>query len=309
MKKLFVQNEDGSMEQVSAVAFGENFKSISKTSVENAIQKYIECCTSNKCEKNQKSEKLYFDKILTYLKAKKVFFIDEVTREHIDQFESILLKKIKVSSVNRRFNTFKNFFVKCKEWKMILENPCEGKKKRREEKNRRKAWSKEDFSKFIRLCSGIRKKILLFLWITGCRPMEVKNLKWTDVNYDSMEITLRCGKSYNGGQSVVRKFPMTPEIDRLLHSMKIDSQYVFSENRQRLNNDTLYQYCKKRLKALGLENHTPYGIRHGFGTRLARKGVSAFYIAELMGHSKLETTKEYVESEKKQLIDIVSRAI
>lgn len=305
MKKLFVQNDDGTFEQISAVAFGDNFKSITKTSVENAVKKYLKTCTSNKCEKNQKSEKLYFNKLQDFLTSNNVFYIDQVTREHIDQFESILLKKTKSSSVNRRFNTFKNFFRKCLEWKMILENPCEGKKKRREETNQRRPWTKEIFNKFIEQCEGNHKNIFTFLWMTGCRPMELKNLKWSDIDYDEMSIKFKCGKN----AQVTRTFPITKEIDKFLHSIKMDSNFVFTENKKQVNNDSLYHYCKNRLNALGLKNYTVYGIRHGFGTRLAQKGVSAFYIAELMGHSKLETTKKYVHSEKKQLIEIVSQAI
>lgn len=62
------------------------------------------------------------------------------------------------------------------------------------------------------------------------------------------------------------------------------------------------------MDRLGLTGFTVYGIRHGFGTKLARRGVSAFYIAELMGHTKLETTRRYVHSEKKLLIQILNKA-
>ena len=135
--------------------------------------------------------------------------------------------------------------------------------------------------------------------MTGCRPIEAKNLKWTDIDYDKKAITVRCGKN----AEISRHFPLTEELDIFLHNLKFDSNFVFSKNKKQINNDSLYQYCKKRLVSLGLNEYTVYGIRHGFGTKLALAGVSSFYIAELMGHRKLETTRIYVHAVNNQLID------
>lgn len=302
-KKLFIQHNNGKYEEIDGFLALNSLKEIKKTPISEAINKYIENCTSNKCKKNQNSEKLYFDKLSIFANMHGLKFIDEFSSKYVDQFESILLKKMKVSSVNRRFNTFKNFFAKCLEWELIYKNPCEGKKKRREEKNHRSAWTHDIFKMFIKECSGNHKNIFTFLWLTGCRPMELKNLKWTDIDYDEKNITLRCGKNSN----VSRKFPLTKELDKFLHKIKMDSVYVFTENKKQVNNDALYHYCKKRLKPLGLNKYTVYGIRHGFGTKLAKQGISAFYIAQLMGHSKIDTTRQYIQDDKNQLISILSK--
>ncbi len=296
---------DGKYVPLAGFISGGSFKEIIKTTYQDAFDKYIEMCTSNKCTKNQASEALYFRKMAEFFNEKNIHFISEVTREHIDQLEILFSKSMKPSSVNRRFKTIKHFFNKCDDWKIILENPCKKRSRLKEEDNPRIAWNKEIFNKFINECDGIYKNIFTFMWITGCRQSELLNLKWTDINYDDQTIKLKCGKNSN----VARNFPMTPELDVFLHNLKIDSIYVFSENKAQPNTNNLYQYAKHRLNKLGLNNYTPYGLRHGFGTRLANAGVSAFYIAELMGHSKLDTTQKYVHSEKKLLIDIVSKAI
>lgn len=232
-----------------------------------------------------------------------IHYANEITPLLIQEFEASLLRVTKVSSVNRRFNTFKHFFVKCIEWKFIHENPCQGMKKRREEDNPYLPWTPDLFERFIKTTSGVRRKVFWFLWLTGCRPVEAKNLKWTDINYDELELTLRCGKN----AKVSRKFPITNEIAKLLHSIKLDSLYVFSENKLQISNDTLYQYCMNRLKAIGEAKYTVYGIRHAFGTRLSEEGVNAFDIAELMGHSKMETTRRYVHTNKKNLLKILDK--
>lgn len=290
-------------EELSAFAVGANIKPIRKVKLSAAIKVYVENCTSNKCPKNQHSEKLYFTKLYAFLGSRGVTYADEITPLHIQEFEAALLKKIKVSSVNRRFNTFKHFFVKCLEWKFINENPCHGMKKRREEYNPYLPWTLDLFERFIKETSGIRTKIFWFLWLTGCRPVEAKNLKWTDINYDELELTLRCGKN----AKVSRKFPITNQISKLLHSIKLDSLHVFSDNKKQISNDNLYQYCMNRLKALGEAKYTVYGLRHSFGTRLSQEGANAFDIAELMGHSKMETTRRYVHTNKKNLLKILDK--
>lgn len=304
LRKLFIQKDDGTFEELAAVIADRDLKTIKKTTIKRAIDKYVSNCTANKCIKNQSNERLYFGIFLNFLTEKELTYIDEVTREHIDQFEALLLRSMKASSVNRRFCAIRNFFNKCVDWQMLVESPCSGYRKRKIEQNPFKPWPPELMDRFLLMSGGIWAKIFEFLWLTGCRPMELKNLRWTDIDFDNQTIKFRCGKN----AQVSRLFPITKAIDKFLHGLKMSGPYVFADNKRQLNNDNLYHYCKKRMDKLGLTGFTVYGIRHGFGTRLARQGVSAFYIAELMGHSDLKTTRGYVHSDKKLLIQILNKA-
>lgn len=304
MRKLFIKNDDGTYEELAAIIADRDLKTIKKTLIKKAIDKYIQNCTANKCIKNQSNERLYFGIFNTFLIDKGLINIDDVGREHIDQFEMLLLKRMKASSVNRRFCAIKNFFNKCIEWNFLVESPCSGFKKRKIEQNPFKPWTPEMMARFLSLCDGLWKDVFTFLWLVGCRPMELKNLRWTDVNYDEQTLTLRCGKN----AQISRKFPITKQLDEFLHGLKMRGPYVFADNKKQINNDSLYHYCKKRMDKLGLTGFTVYGIRHGFGTKLAKQGISAFYIAELMGHADLKTTRGYVHSEKKMLIQILNKA-
>jgi integrase/recombinase XerD len=305
LRKLFIQRDDGTFEELAAIIADRDLKTIKKVPIKKAINKYLENCTANKCIKNQSNERLYFSILNNFLTGKGLVNIDDVTKEHIDQFESLLLKSMKASSVNRRFCAIKNFFNKCVEWGFLIESPCLLYRKRKVEQNPFKPWTPEIMARFILLTDGIWKKIFQFLWLTGCRPMELKNLRWSDIDYENQTIKFRCGKN----SQISRNFPITNDIDRFLHDLKMNGSFVFAApDKKPINNDSLYHYCKKRMVKLGLIGFTVYGIRHGFGTRLARQGVSAFYIAELMGHSDLKTTRGYVHSDKKLLIQILNNA-
>lgn len=305
MKKLYVKNDDGTFEEVAAIVAGREFSTILHTKIGDAVSKYIKNCRAQKCIKNQSTEKLYFKIFKDFLSEFKIVHVDEVSRDHIDQFESFLLKKMRPNSVNRRFCAIKNFFSKCVEWKFILESPCRGLKKRKIEKNPYRPWSPELFEKFIAETSGQWKNVFNFLWLTGCRPMEAKNLRWVDIDYNEQSLVFRCGKNAHFS----RKFPITKELDRFLHALKMNGPFVFADqNKKQINNDQLYHYAKKRLNRLGYKNFTVYGIRHGFGTKLSNQGVNAFVIAELMGHADLKTTRGYVHTDKKLLIEVLKKA-
>lgn len=304
LRKLFIQKDDGTYEELAAIIADRDLRAFVKTPIKTAIQKYIETCTSKKCPKNRSSEKLYFGILLQFLLDKKLTHIDQVEREHIDQYESLLLSRMEPASVNRRMSPVKTMFTKCMEWKIIFDNPCFGKKILKEQKNPFKPWSPELVRKFLSLTDGTWKKIFTFLWMTGARPMEVKNLRWSDVDYEDQQLTFRCGKNANNS----RKFDMTPELDEFLHSIKMNGPFVFSENSRQLNNDNLYQYCKHRMRKLGLHGYTVYGIRHGFATNLAKNGANAFELAQCMGHSSLDTTRRYVHVDKKSLIEKLKKA-
>jgi integrase len=304
LRKLFIQKDDGTYEELAAIIADRDLQAIKKTPLDKAIQEYIKNCTSQKHPNNQKSEKLYLKKFGAYLAERNVSTMDEVKRKHMDGFEAILMKKMKASSVNRRMCPIKQLFSKAFEWEMIYKNPCFGMKIQKEEKNPFRAWSPELVKKFLLLCSGLWKDIFTFLWYTGARPMEVKNLRWTDVDFEKGELTFKCGKN----AQVSRTFLMTDEVDKLLHSIKMQSPYVFADNKRQLSNDNLYQYCKKRMKKLGAIGYTVYGIRHGFATNLAKNGANAFEIAQCMGHTSLDTTRRYVHNDKKSLIEKIKKA-
>lgn len=295
--RLFVR-VNGKYKEVSALSIGQNVKPVLRINVITAVNKYLENCTSLKCKKNQYNEKLYFQIFIEFLKSNEISVMDDIKRIHLDEFELLLLKSMKVSSVIRRFNTFKNFFSKCIEWGFIHTNPSLGMKKRREENNPFLPWSREVFKEFIKSTIGQHKNLFLFLWLTGCRPAEANNLKWTDIHHDKKELVFRCGKN----AKISRDFPISKEISKLLHSMRIDSLHVFSFDKKLLSNQCLSHYCKKRLRRLGYEKYTVYGLRHAFGTRLAEAGVNAFDIAYLMGHKNIKTTQRYIHREKKRLI-------
>jgi integrase/recombinase XerD len=303
MLKLYVSDDGKTFTELSAVAVAPHLKPIKKTSVKDAILKYDQNCTSHKCIKNRSNERLYFKMFRDFAEGHGIINVDEVTAVLVEDFQSMLYDRMSGASVNRRFNTFKHFFRKCLEWKFIFENPAAGIKKKKEESKPFKPWPTEIVAQFLLLTTDVHTDLFYFLWLTGCRPMEAKNLMWTDIDHDAGEITFKCGKN----AKVTRKFPITDEISSLLHQMKMDSIYVFSKDKKQITNQLLYHYAKDRLKQFTRENYTVYGLRHTFGSRMSENGANAFEVAQLMGHTKIETTKRYIHTDQQRFKNFISK--
>lgn len=302
MLKLYGSYDGKNFIEMSALAIGVNLRPIEKKTVKEAIKQYDRLCTSHKCIKNRSNERLYFYMFREFLEGHGVVHIDEVAAIHVEDFQSLLADRMKGTSVNRRFNTFHHFFRKCLEWNYIFSNPAKGIVKKKDDSIPFKPWPIELFTQFLMLTTDVHSDLFYFLWLTGCRPMEAKNLTWTDIDHDGGEITFKCGKN----AKTLRTFPITDEISRLLHNMRIDSLHVFSKDKKQINNQLLYHYAKDRLKHITTGKYTVYGLRHTFGSRMSEEGANAFEIASLMGHTKIETTKRYIHTSADRLKKFVN---
>jgi integrase len=285
----------GKYKLLSALAVGPSLKPIQKVEISKACEKYIELCTSQKCANNQKTEKIYFKKFTEFMAVRDIHYMDEITTEVLIEFINHLSTKMKASSVNRRMESIKNFLRKCYEWN-ILTSKFEIKKKK-QKSNPHKVWPEHIFFEFLERVDEDHRNFFTFLWLTGARPIEAANLKWTDIDYEKNTLTLACGKN----AEVSRPFPITDKLSKLLHGISPKSHYVFMARGKLMNTGCLYVYVKDRLKHFTKEKLTMYGIRHTFGFRLNKEGANAFAIAALMGHSDLKTTRNYMHTSETDL--------
>lgn len=305
MKKalpLFVQ-VDKEFIPVSGFLQTDSLKVVKKTLISDAISKYLEIIASKKSEKSKKNEDTYFVEFLQYTQVKKIEYIDEISFEILDSYRSKLNSRMINSSVNRVFNSIKRFLRACYEWEYHQQNLSSKVKKIKEEKNPYDIWTEKQFLLIYNDLPYPWNNMLKFLWITGCRPIELVNLKWTEVDFDKLNMRLECGKNTN----FKRDFPITNEISKLLHQINLKSNHVFTFKNRPIKADNLYQAVKKRLRKHNLGHLSLYGLRHSFATRLAESGVNAFYIQELMGHSDIKTSAGYIKKEKNMLIDVLKK--
>lgn len=78
----------------------------------------------------------------------------------------------------------------------------------------------------------------------------------------------------------------------------------------RMTTDAIADVIAAITRAAGLDDHvTSHVLRHTFGTEMTRGGVDVVAVAELMGHSSLETTRMYTrpsEADMQRAVDMLA---
>jgi integrase len=176
---------------------------------------------------------------------------------------------------------------------LLTDNPLKG-MKRPKPSPRQRAMTEEEFELLYQHAGGPFRDFLLALHGTGARPIELRQLKWTQVHED--RLILEKGKtSKKTGKA--RIIFLTPQVREMFQRLDHSSPYVFLNVRGKPWTMNAVRLQVARLKkALRLPSDIcAYLCRHGFGTRAIMNGVNPAVVAELMGHSSLEmVSKVYV---------------
>jgi integrase len=142
------------------------------------------------------------------------------------------------------------------------------------------------------------RQVLVFLRLTGCRPGELRNLEWSDIDLEANELVIRRHKTSRKVHKP-RRVPIHPAVLKLLIFIKRLNQpgnHVFLTHRLTpWHRVSLAQRLKRSRRAAGVpEDAKLYGLPHAFGTRAIVNGVDIKTLAELMGHTNVRMTEHYV---------------
>lgn len=135
--------------------------------------------------------------------------------------------------------------------------------------------------------------VILLLADTGCRLGEALGLKWTEVDFDNLLLTLH-GK---GGKD--RKVPFGFELRKFLfkHKQRSQSTCVFAtRSGRKLGPRNVLRDVDKLCTRLGITapERLLHAMRHTFAVNYLRNGGSVFHLQKVLGHASLEMTRKYV---------------
>jgi site-specific recombinase XerD len=161
-----------------------------------------------------------------------------------------------------------------------------------------KALSPEELKRVLRSvarCSSQRNRtIALLLLHTGIRISELAALNVGDVFVTARkgEITVRCGKN-----SKRRTIPLNADMREVMQAYlsgprNPDEPLFKSQRGSRISTGAVDHLIRLIAEDAGVEMscHT---LRHCCLTRLIRSGADIVTVAEVAGHSRLETTRRY----------------
>ena len=162
------------------------------------------------------------------------------------------------------------------------------------------------------------KDYWIFLYL--CNGMNVKDLcllKWRNIKNDFLIYERSKTKSVKKDKQFI-EVSLKPETMKIIKKWGVkslsDDAFVFphlkpdltAERQRRIYSDLtklINKYIKRISKAVGIDkNVTTYYARHSFATVLKRSGTNTEMIKELLGHSSVIVTQNYLDSFEKEQI-------
>jgi integrase len=190
---------------------------------------------------------------------------------------------------NIEVETLKQIFVYARDTlRIILDNPVEGLKRKKEPKAGIVIPSQQQFRALVsELRSGHRSTgeaadLVEFLAYSGCRVAEARSVRWRDIN-SKLGTVLITGGQIGTKNHEARTIPLFLPLGRLVNSMKsrkafeADGAFIFRIVNARLQ---IMRACER----LGLPLFGHHTMRHFFCSNAIEAGCDFKVIAGWLGH-------------------------
>jgi integrase len=242
--------------------------------------------------------------------------IDAIKRPEIDDYKNARSREVSEQhkdrpitprTINYEISVLRTFFYfLIRERNLPIENPCANFKQLKDPRakaNRRPpTYKQEELDKILAQCNEFENTIFATFLLTGMREEEVCFLTWPDVDVsDPNNATVRVSGEGKDGFSPKdyeeRIIPIPQDLATLLKALSRKSSWVFPTK-----NGTRQTHLLRRLKeiaeAAGVAHATLHKFRHTYATRLLESGCDIVTVQHLMGHSDLDTTRQYLDPDE-----------
>lgn len=144
------------------------------------------------------------------------------------------------------------------------------------------------------------RAMLAILFYAGLRRSEVASLKWSDLDFENLLVTIRHGK---GDKS--RTIPILDGWQYIeeWQNVTLGREFIFCgctkgntlADDKPVTSQTVYRVVKTVAKKIGIETLSPHDARRTMITNLLNKRVSVPDVQYLAGHSDSNTTLGYAQ--------------
>jgi len=243
------------------------------------------------------------------------FTIGRVTTRDVADFRDHLrrVQEQAVSTVNRALVSVRRFLAWLESEGHIKKNPAEPVKELRNVELAPQGLDRGAVRKLLReveLREDVRANAIFHLLLyTGCRCGDLVQLELSDVMLSerSGSVVFRQGKG-NKQRSVPLPLPARHALAAYLKSRPpVEGQRVFIGERGPLGERGIRSLCDKYSAFVGEKIH-PHLLRHTMAHQYLEANPGDLVgLAQILGHSNLNTTKRYVQRTESELRDASDR--
>ena len=217
-------------------------------------------------------------------------------------------KNLKISSINRKISTLKNFLKFLQTEKIIAKIDFQEFESLSNLKKIPKAISKlqmEQIFKNLYVSKQTNKElyilVLKLIYLSGLRISEALNLKWSDINHQDNSIYIF------GKGSKERKVYIIKDFLELLKNLGKKNQFVFALNNKKISARSVNKFLENCYNdSIIKDKLSSHVFRHSFATTMLENNADIRHIQKLLGHSSISTTEIYTKvakSMKKRVLD------
>jgi integrase/recombinase XerD len=163
----------------------------------------------------------------------------------------------------------------------------------------------------VRGIQGIRDRcIIQMLYHTGLHAGELAALLLRDITIGERSgwVMVRRGKG-----NKTRRVPLNADARAAIRDyLQVRPfcervHFLIGQRGEPLSAHAIYDVVVKYGRLAGLANVTPHTLRHTFARTLLSSGASLNDVADLLGHSSLDTTRIYTRASETDLVTVVTR--
>ena len=190
------------------------------------------------------------------------------------------------------------FFQWLADDEVIPKNPIAKIKPIKVPKEIRTAFSDVEMDALRSACKTVRERALVeFLVSTGLRVSELTGMKIEDVNFDTLSVHVVNGKGDKERMTYATQVA-AKHLLLYLRGRKQESKMLFCNRDGGRISTTLIQRVLKQLgKRAGVDDVHPHRFRRTFATNLSKRGMEIQEIQKLLGHSNVNTTMIYINTD------------
>ncbi len=198
----------------------------------------------------------------------------DITEETIEEFK-IARQSIgrKPKTIREELRVITKFFKFAIERGYCMENPAKNVKKPPKTQKAPRYFSNEELKKIFEAAKPPYLDIFKFLYLTGLRAGEIRNLQWTDYNNERSEIIIRAISGNKTKRECI--LPLNQAAEEIIKHRKEahdNPQHIFTNGiADQLDNENIYRNLKRTLDELKIPNASPHTFRHTTASHMVIK--------------------------------------
>lgn len=268
----------------------------------NYLQVFLESFRQNgKSKGTVEQYQGHLGRMLSYIGKNVQEIEDDDLIDYMHKYKQ--LRQISGRYLNNMRLVFNSFFRWLQRRKVILRNPVDGLEPIKYRQTVKKPLSPEELEKVRCACERERDlAIVEFLYSSAVRVSELTALNREDICWQSDDVMV-LGKG-NKEREVYLNARAHLHLRQYLESRKDDNPALFVGEKaphERLTRAGVEYIISKLGVVAGVDNVHPHRFRRTSATDLLRMGMPIEQVQELLGHTKIETTRIYCTVTKEQV--------